>query len=159
MLYIHVCLSRSRLCHAFCPTWARICRSLGPLAFVVAFVPLVACLDVTDFETHLRDVGVLNTYLSTPCAMMLCLPCLLCDTHLAFFTSLHLCRLAYMFMHGSLLACVIKPNSYYLVWVHTRLWYMSPQVPYRNFVWWHVCHPYSKPMELWTPNPNLPLSS
>ena len=149
--------------------------------FLLCFISMFACLDlgfamlfsrrglahvglwdhllVTACETHLRDVGVLDTYLSTPCAMMLCLPCLLCDTYLAFFTSLHLCTHAYMFKHGSLLACVIKPNSYYLVWVHTCLWYTSSWVPYRNFVWWHVCHPYSKPMELWTPNPNLRLSS
>ena len=78
MLYIHICLSRSRLCHAFCPSWACACWSLGPLACVVASVPLVACLDVTAYETHLRDVGVLDTHLSLLCAMMLCFPCLLC---------------------------------------------------------------------------------
>ena len=50
MPYIHVCLSRSRLCHALCPSWAYACRSLGPLACVVASVPLVACLGVTTCE-------------------------------------------------------------------------------------------------------------
>ena len=54
---------------------------------------------------------------------LLCLPCLLCATHLAFIASLHLCTLAYMFIHES------------------------------------VCCPYSNFMELWTPNPNLHLSS
>ena len=88
---------------------------------MVAFVLLVACLDVTTGETHLCDVGVLDTHLSPFHAMILCLPCLFFATYLAFFASLHLCMLAYMFMHESLLACVIKPNSYYLVRVHTRL--------------------------------------
>ena len=129
MLYIHVCLSRSRLCHAFCLLWAYACWSLGSLTYVVAFVLLVACLDVTTGETHLCDVGVLDTHLSPFHAMILCLPCLLFATYLAFFASLHLCMLAYMFMHESLLACVIKPNSYYLVRVHTRLWYTRPRVP------------------------------
>ena len=46
---------------------------------------------------------------------------LFCATYLAFFTSLHFCMLAYMFMHESLLAWVIKLNSYYLMRVHTRL--------------------------------------
>ena len=32
------------------PPWACACRSLGPLACVVALVPLVACLDVTACE-------------------------------------------------------------------------------------------------------------
>ena len=46
------------LCHALCPLWAYTCLSLGPLACVVASVPLMDCLDVTACETHLRDVGV-----------------------------------------------------------------------------------------------------
>ena len=78
--------------------WARACRSLGPLAYAVASVPLVACLDVTAYETHLCNFGVLDTHLS-PCAMMLCLPCLLFATCLAFFYFLHFCMLAYMLMH------------------------------------------------------------
>ena len=53
--------------------------------------------------------------LSQLCAM-LCLPCLLCATCLTFFTSLHLCTFANMSMHKSLFACVIKPNSYHLIW-------------------------------------------
>ena len=78
---------------------------------------------VTTCEAHLRGVGVLDTHLSLLRAMLLCLSCLLCATHLAFFFSLHLCMLVYMFMHE------------------------------------FVCHPHSNPMELWTPNPNLHLSS
>ena len=93
----------------------------------------MACLGVTICETHLLDVGVLDTHLSPLRAMMLCLPCLLCNTCLAFFASLHLCTFSYIFMHESLLACVIKPNTYYLVRVHTRLSYTRPRVPYRNF--------------------------
>ena len=158
-LYIHVCLPRSKFCHAWHPSWAYACQSLGPLACVVASIPLVVCLDVIACETHLRDISVLDTHLSLLCAIMLCLPWLFCATCWAFFASLHFYTFAYMFMHESLLACVIKPNSYYLIRVHTHLWYTTPRVPFRNFAWWHVCHPYSNPMELWTPNPNLHLSS
>ena len=53
-----------------------------------------------------------------PLRVMLCLPCLLYATRLAFFTSLHLYTFSNMFIHESLL---IKPNSYYLMRVHTRL--------------------------------------
>ena len=95
-------MSRSRLYHAFYPLWACACRSLRPPACVVAFIPLVACLGVTTCETHLHDVGVLDTHLSLLRAMMLCLPCLLYATRLAFFVSLYFCTLAYMFVHESL---------------------------------------------------------
>ena len=87
------------------------------------------------------------THTLSPLRVMSCLPCLLCATRLAFFASLHLFTYAYMFMHKSLLACVIKPNSYYLVQVHTCLSYTRPRVPFRNFIWWHMCHPYSNFME------------
>ena len=40
---------------------------------------------------------------------MLCLPCLLCATHLVLLVSLHLCRLAYIFMHESL--CLLVSSS------------------------------------------------
>ena len=96
---LHVCLSRSRLCHAFCPPLACACRSLGALAYVVASVPLMASLDVTTCEPHLRDFGMLDTHCSLLCAMLICLPCLLCATRLAFFAPLHLYKLAYMFKH------------------------------------------------------------
>ena len=66
---------------------------------MVASVLLVACLDVIACETHLHDVGVLDTHLFPLREMMLCLPCLLCATRLAFFTSLQFCMLGYMFMH------------------------------------------------------------
>ena len=91
---------------------------------------------------------------STSCDVMLAL-CHLFG-FLYFFAFL---LLAYMFMHKSLLACVIKPNSYYLVRVHTHLWYTRARVPFRSFVEWHMCCPYSNLMELWTPNPNIHLSS
>ena len=83
----------------FFPPWVCACRSLGPLACVIASVPLVACLDLTVCEAHLHDVGVLDEHLSPLCAEMLCLPSLLCATYLAFFTFLHFYMLAYMFMH------------------------------------------------------------
>ena len=114
-LYIHVCQLKSRFFHAQHPPWAYACQYLGPFACVVASVPFVVGLDVIACETHLCDVGALDTHLSPLCLMMLCFPFLLCATRLAFFASLHFCTLAYMFMHESLLACVIKPNSYYLV--------------------------------------------
>ena len=94
ILYLHIILSRSRLCHALCPLWA--------CCGVVASVPPRACLGVIISEIHLCGVGVLNTHLSLLRAMLICLPCLLCTTHLAFFTSLHLYTLANMFMHKSL---------------------------------------------------------
>ena len=67
----------------------------------VWFAPFRACLDVTTCEIHLRGVGVLDTHLSLLSMMLICLPCLLCATHLAFFAFMHLCKLAYMFMHES----------------------------------------------------------
>ena len=91
MLYLSVCLSRSRLCQALGTPWAYACRSLGPLAYVVSFALLVACLSVTTCETHLRDVGVLDTHLSLLRAILLCL---LCSTRLACLAFLHLCTLA-----------------------------------------------------------------
>ena len=105
--------------HALCPLWACACWSLRPLAYVVACIPLVACLEVTACEIHPHDLALLDAYHSLLHAM-LCLPYLLCVSHLAFFISLHLCMLAYMFMHESLCLCVIKPSSYDLVQVHTR---------------------------------------
>ena len=75
---------------------------------MVAFVPLVAYLDVTACEIHSYNVGLLDAYCS-PLHEMLCLPCLLCATCLALFVSLHLCMLAYMFMHESL--CVFVSLS------------------------------------------------
>ena len=107
MLYIHVCLSRSRLCHAMLPPLACACWSLGPLACVVASIPPRACLDVTTCEIHLHGVGVPDTHLSPPHAMLTCLPCLLCATCLDLFASLHFWMLAYKFIHESLLAYAI----------------------------------------------------
>ena len=115
VLYIYVCLPRSRFLLALFPLQACACRSLGPLAYVVAFVPLVACSDVIACETHLRDVGVLDTHPSLLSVILLSLPCLLGAIRLTFFASSYLCTFAYLFMHKSLLACVIKPNFYYLV--------------------------------------------
>ena len=95
MLYLHVSLSRYRLCHAWCPLWAWAC------ACVVASVLLRVCLNVNTCQIHLCGVGVLDSHLSLPCAMLICLSCLLRATYLAFFASLHLCTLANVFMHKS----------------------------------------------------------
>ena len=119
MIYLHVCLSRSRPCHALCPPWACARQSLRPLACVVAFVPLVDCLDVTICETHFYGVGVLDSHLSLLCMMFICLTCLLCATHMAFFASLHLCTLAYIFMHKS----VCHPFSNLM-----ELWILDPNL-------------------------------
>ena len=99
MLYLHVSLSRCRLCHALCPLWA--------CARVVTSIPPRVFLDVTTYEIHLCGVSVLDSHLSPLHAMLICLPCLLCATCLAFFASLHLYTLAYMFMHES----VCRPYS------------------------------------------------
>jgi len=88
MLCIHVCLSRSRLCHAFCPLWACAYWFLGPLACVVASIPLMACLDATTCENKSQWCRFLIHTLS-PFRAMLWLPCLLYATHLAFFAFLH----------------------------------------------------------------------
>ena len=45
MLYLHVSLSRSRLCHALCPSWA--------CARVVTSIPPKICLDVGVLVLHL----------------------------------------------------------------------------------------------------------
>ena len=102
MLYLCVCLSRSRLCQALCPSWACACRSLRPFAMCGCIRPFYELFrGVTTCEAHLHGVDVLDTHLSPLCAMLLCLPSLLCSTRLTFFSSLHLCMLAYMFMHES----------------------------------------------------------
>ena len=62
---------------------------------------LLAWLHPTTCETYLCDVGVPDTHLPPLRAMLLCLPCLLCAIRLAFFASLYLCTLAYVFMHES----------------------------------------------------------
>ena len=102
MVYIHVCLSRSRLCHALYPLWTCAYWSLRPLAYVVASVSI--------FEIHLHGVGVLDSHLSPLCAMLICLPCLLCDTHLASFASLHLYMLAYMFFAWVCVSSILQSN-------------------------------------------------
>ena len=101
---------------------AMLCAPRGFACMVTSFPPRVH-LDVTTCEIHLRGVGALDSHFSSLRPMLICLPCLLCPTHLDFFASLHLCTPAYMFMHKS------------------------------------VCRPYSNPMELWTLDPNLHLSS
>ena len=83
---------------------------------MVAFVPLMVYLDVTTCETHLCDVGVLDTHLSMLRVMLLSL---LCATRLAFLASLHLCMLAKMFMHKS----VCHPYSNLM-----DLWTLDPNL-------------------------------
>ena len=72
MLYLHVYMSRFRLCHALCPPWAWACRSLRPLPCVIASVPSMAYLGVTTCEIQHHGVGLLDSYpFSTLCDVML----------------------------------------------------------------------------------------
>ena len=92
--YLFLCLSRSRPCHTLCPPWACACRSLRPLACVVASVPLVDCLDVTTYEIHLCGVSLLDKYpFCTPCDVDMLVLLDLCHLFgfLYFFASLHTC--------------------------------------------------------------------
>ena len=98
--------------------FAMLCAPRG-LACMVTSIPPRVCLDVTTCEMHLCGVGVLDTYLPPLCAMLICLPCLLCATHFAFFTPLHLCTLAYMFMHKSI--CRLYSNP-------MELWKLDPNL-------------------------------
>ena len=73
MLYAHVCHSRSRLYRPLCLPWACAYWSLRPFACVVTSGPFVGFffLDVIAFETHPRDVGLLDAYhFSTSCDVM-----------------------------------------------------------------------------------------
>ena len=98
MLYIHVFLSRSRLCHALCPPWDCVCRSLRPLTSVVAFVPVVDRYHLWDTPPWCGCAWYTPFSTLYNADMLACSPCATC---LAFFASLHLCTLAYMFMHES----------------------------------------------------------
>ena len=94
ILYIHVCLSRFRLCHALCPPRACACQSLRPLACVVAFAPLMDCLGVTTCEMHLRGVGLLDAYpFFASCNVVMLALLALCHpfSFLCFFAFLHTC--------------------------------------------------------------------
>ena len=116
---------------------AMLCAHVGLFLFGYIHPPrgLLGCNHLWDASTWCRFAWCIPFLRPMRC----CLPCLLCTTHLAFIASMHsFCMLAYLFMHESLLACVIKPNSYYLMGVHTYLWYMRPRVPFRNFAWQHV---------------------
>ena len=123
MLYVNACLSRSRLCHALYLPGVCACWSLRPLACVFAFVPARACLDVTTCEIHLHGVGVLDSHLSSLRAMFICLPCLVGATRFAFFASLHLCTLAYMFLHESMCRLYFNP---------IELWTLDPDLHFSS---------------------------
>ena len=89
--------------------------------------PVWLCLGVTTCEMHLFDAGLLYAYrFSTPCDNMLALLACAFVGFLCFYASLHACLHVHAWV---LLTCVMKPSSYYLVRVHTCLWYMGPRVP------------------------------
>ena len=61
---------------------------------MVASVPLVDCLDVTTYETHLCGIGLLDEYpFYTPCDVDMLVLLDLCHMFgfLYFFASLHTC--------------------------------------------------------------------
>ena len=122
MLYLHDSLSRSRFCHVLCTSWACAC--------VIASVPLKICLGVTTCETHPRGVGVLGIHLSPLRAMLICFPCLLCTTRLAFLASLYLCTLAYMSIHES----IVVHTSIRWSYGHSIQTYICPHRTH-PFVW------------------------
>ena len=101
MLYIHVCLSRSRFFHAWCPSWACTCWSLGPLVFGCIH-PARGLFGCNHLWEHIPVMLVCLLHTLSPLRAISCLPCLLCATRLAFFVSLYFCTLAYMFVHESL---------------------------------------------------------
>ena len=104
ILYVNVCLSRSRPCQALHPSWACACWSLGPIAYVVASIPPRACLDVSICEIHLCGVGVLDTHLFPPHAMLL--------------TVLTLCHLfGFLYFYAFLLHACLHVHA----WVFTYL--------------------------------------
>ena len=76
MLYLHVCMSISKLYHALCPQWACACQSLGPLACVVTSIPPEACLNLTTCE---NTSGVLMSSMHTFLCFVRCwYACLAC---------------------------------------------------------------------------------
>ena len=76
MLYLHVCMSISKLYHALCPQWACACQSLGPLACVVTSIPPEACLNLTTCE---NTSGVLMSSMHTfLCSVRCWYACLAC---------------------------------------------------------------------------------
>ena len=116
-------------CCSLFPPWACACWSLGSLACVVASVLLVAYLDVTackNTSSWCRFTWCIPFLCSVWCYA--CLACLVPPFgSLCFFASLHTC----LHVHAWVLvcACVIKPSSCNLMWVHTRSWYKRPRVP------------------------------
>jgi len=53
---------------------------------------------------------VLDSHLYPFCVMLIYLPCLLCAARLAFFATLHLCMLAYMFIH-EFVSSILQSNG------------------------------------------------
>ena len=83
MLYLLVSLSRSRLCHAWCPPWVCAC--------VVTSVPPRVCLDVTICDIHFYGISVLAIHLSSLRATLICLLCAALLAFLVSMLSLHAC--------------------------------------------------------------------
>ena len=104
MLFLHVCLSRPRPCHALCPLWVCACRSLEPLAYVVA-------------STLLWFVGCGHSWDTPPwcwcawcipflCFMRCCYACLACFVSPVWLSLLR-CIFAYLPICSCMSLCVI----------------------------------------------------
>ena len=107
MLYIHVCLARSRFLLCFKP-FVGLCLSVfGATCLCGCIHPsygLFGCNHLWDTSPWCWFAWCIP--LSAPCNVMLDLLAL-CP-HLDLFVSLHLCTLAYMFMHESLCLLVLS---------------------------------------------------
>ena len=128
MLYVYVCLARFRLLPCFVPFVGLCLLVFGAICLYDCILPLCGlfwcnCLwDISPWCWFAWGIP-----LSALCDNMLALLAL-CP-RLSFFTSLHLCTFAYMFMDASLRVLVSSSLiSTNLVRVHTCSWHMRPWV-------------------------------
>ena len=111
MLYIHVCLSRSRLCHALWPSWVTFVGLWGhllvwlhpSLLWIVWIRPLVGYTSVA--------LVCLMHALSPLRVMLTCLPCLFCAACLAFFAFLHLLHACLHFHAWVCVSSILQSNG------------------------------------------------
>ena len=80
----------------YAPPWAR--------SYVVTSIPLVAYWGVTTCETHPCDAGLLDAY---PFFALCGVACHVCFVPPVWLSMHSFCMLAYVFMHDSLLVCVV----------------------------------------------------
>ena len=108
MLYIHVCLARSKFLPCFMP-YVGLCLLVFEATCLCGCIyPSYGLFGCNYLWTSLwcrfaQHIPFPSLY------AMIYLPCLLCAIRLALFVSLHLCMLAYMFIHRSL--CLLVSSS------------------------------------------------